>query len=64
MEQQTISVAKGGFITTLSSRASILAAANPINGSFSKEKSLLEEVRFADAMLSRFDLVFQLRDIR
>ncbi len=62
MEQQTISIAKGGIIGSLSARCSIIASANPHNGHYNKQKSVLENIKISNAILSRFDLVFLLLD--
>lgn len=62
MEQQTVNVAKAGVVCALPARTSILAAANPVGGHYSKEKSVVENLRMDDALLSRFDLIFVLLD--
>ena len=62
MEQQTASVAKGGIIATLNARTSILAAANPVDGKYDPYKNILDNVALPVPLLTRFDLVFILRD--
>ena len=62
MEQQTISIAKAGIITTLNARTSILAAANPVLGRYNRRLSATENINLPAALLSRFDLVFLLLD--
>ncbi len=64
MEQQTISVAKAGITTILNSRAAVLAAANPVYGRYDDERSAAENIDFLPTILSRFDLIFIVRDIR
>ncbi|CAM9156668.1 unnamed protein product [Chrysoparadoxa australica] len=64
MEQQTISVAKAGITTILNSRTSVLAAANPIYGRYDDLKSAAENIDLMTTILSRFDLIFIVRDIR
>ena len=63
MEQQTISVAKAGITTTLNSRASVLAAANPVYGHIDDLKTTQEQIDFQTTILSRFDCIFLVRDI-
>ncbi|KAJ3011977.1 hypothetical protein HKX48_006546 [Thoreauomyces humboldtii] len=62
MEQQTISVAKAGIITTLNARTSILACANPINSKFDEKVSVVENVNLPPPLLSRFDLTYLILD--
>lgn len=63
MEQQKIDVNKAGINATLMTRCSILAAANPKSGRWDMFKNLSEQVELPPSLLSRFDLIFILRDI-
>eukprot|EP00917_Polyrhabdina_sp_WS-2016_P012198 GHVP01026852.1.p1 GENE.GHVP01026852.1~~GHVP01026852.1.p1 ORF type:complete len:773 (+),score=146.71 GHVP01026852.1:23-2341(+) len=62
MEQQTITICKAGVHTTLNARCSILSAANPIYGNFDVEGDLKNQISFPDSLLSRFDLIYIVRD--
>ena len=62
MEQQTISIAKAGIMTTLNARTSILAAANPAYGRDNFKKSITQNVDLPAALLSRFDLLWLIAD--
>lgn len=63
MEQQTCSVAKGGIVATLNARTSILAAANPLYGKYDSFKNITENVNLPIPLLTRFDIVYVIRDI-
>ena len=63
MEQQTLSIAKAGITTTLNARASVLAAANPMFGRIQDTKSAASQIEFKSSLLSRFDLLFWLKDV-
>ncbi|KAI8981532.1 MCM2/3/5 family-domain-containing protein [Pilobolus umbonatus] len=62
MEQQTISIAKAGITTILNSRTSVLAAANPVFGRYDDMKSAGENIDFQSTILSRFDMIFIVKD--
>lgn len=63
MEQQTVSIAKGGIVATLNARTSILSAANPMYGKYDPFKNITENVNLPIPLLTRFDLIFVVRDI-
>ncbi len=63
MEQQKIDVNKAGINATLMTRCSVLAAANPKAGRWDMFKNLSDQVDLPPSLLSRFDLIFILRDI-
>ncbi|HIN04249.1 MAG TPA: minichromosome maintenance protein MCM [Candidatus Poseidoniales archaeon] len=68
MEQQRLDISKGGVKATLNTRCSILAAANPTQGRFSKRgpnESVIhsfKETGLPPALASRFDIIWMLRD--
>jgi len=62
MEQQSVSIAKAGITTTLNTRTTIMAAANPVKGRYDPWVSPVENMNLPPALLSRFDLIFLLLD--
>jgi replicative DNA helicase Mcm len=63
MEQHTVSIAKGGIVATLNARTAVLAAANPVLGRYDQYRSVAENLALPITLLSRFDLIFLMRDI-
>ncbi len=63
LESQTISVAKAGIVAKFTAKASVLAAANPKLGRFDPNAYPAEQFNISPALLSRFDLIFPIKDI-
>ncbi|KAK5168626.1 MCM DNA helicase complex subunit [Saxophila tyrrhenica] len=62
MEQQTVSIAKAGIITTLNARTSVLASANPIGSKYNTNLTVPQNIDLPPTLLSRFDLVYLVLD--
>lgn len=64
LEQQTISVAKAGINSTLKSRCTLLAAANPKDGRWNEFDPVPAQIDLEPALVSRFDMIFAPEDER
>jgi replicative DNA helicase Mcm len=62
LEQQTVSIAKAGITSTLNARCPVLAAANPKWGRFTTERPIAEQLDLPATLLSRFDVIFSIKD--
>lgn len=62
MEQQTVSIAKAGIITTLNARTSILAAANPVGSKYNPKLPIPANIDLPPTLISRFDLLYLVLD--
>ena len=63
LEQQTVSIAKAGITSTLNARCPVLAAANPKWGRFTNDRTISEQIDLPPTLLSRFDVIFSIRDV-
>jgi DNA replication licensing factor MCM2 len=62
MEQQSISISKAGIVTSLQARCSVIAAANPIKGTYNTALNFNDNVDLTDPILSRFDILAVVKD--
>lgn len=62
MEQGEAVLSKAGVKVTLQCNTGIFAVGNPKLGVFTKDQSILDQVDFSPTLLSRFDLIFILKD--
>ncbi len=59
----TVSIAKAGIVAQLNARTAIIAAANPRFGRYEDSRPPVENINLPPTILSRFDLIYIIRDI-
>lgn len=62
LEQQYVNVAKAGVFAQLPTGCALLGAANPKYGRYDKYDSIASQFNLGDALLSRMDLLYVMRD--
>ncbi|GLJ26316.1 hypothetical protein SUGI_0506200 [Cryptomeria japonica] len=62
MEQQTVLIAKVGFIASLNARTSVLGCANPSGSHYNPRLSIIDNIQLPPTFLSRFDLIYLVLD--
>jgi replicative DNA helicase Mcm len=63
LEHGQVSIAKAGITSTLNARCPVLAAANPKWGRFTNDRTISEQIDLPPTLLSRFDVIFSIRDL-
>ncbi len=63
MEQQTVTISKANIQASLRAETSVLAAGNPKLGRFDPLIPIPQQINISPALLSRFDVIFILRDL-
>ncbi|MBS3076726.1 minichromosome maintenance protein MCM [Candidatus Pacearchaeota archaeon] len=63
MEQQTVTVSKANIQATLRAETTVLAAGNPKMGRFDPYTPIPQQIDISPALLSRFDVIFIIRDL-
>jgi MoxR-like ATPase len=62
LEQGTVTINKAGLNLTLNASCTVIAAANPKEGRFDPLQALHTQLNLTPALVSRFDLIFILKD--
>jgi replicative DNA helicase Mcm len=63
MEQQSVTISKANIQASLRAETSVLAAGNPKLGRFDPYTPIPQQIDISPALLSRFDVLFVLRDL-